>query len=89
MEEEFCSDGQLLVAVNDSGNICGIQRLGSSAVKPVLVAQMLEVLYIDQRLNEMNNIEHTCMNTPPPPIIEMPIDCLPELLGLSPGHGQN
>ena len=66
MEEEFCSDGQLLVAVNNGGNICGIQRLGSSAVKPLLVAQMLEVPYIDQRLKEMNNIEHTCMNTPPP-----------------------
>ena len=43
MEEEFCSDGQLLVAVNGDGNICGIQRLGSSAVKPVIVAEMLEV----------------------------------------------
>ena len=43
MEEEFCSDGQLLVAVNGDGNVCGIQRLGSSAVEPVIVTEMLEV----------------------------------------------
>ncbi len=43
MEEEFCSDGQLLVAVNGDGNICGIQRLGSSAVEPELITEMLEV----------------------------------------------
>ena len=43
MEEEFCSDGQLLVAVNGDGNICGIQRLGSSAVEPEMVTEMLEV----------------------------------------------
>lgn len=44
MEEEFCSDGQLLVAVNGGGNVCGIQRLGSSAVEPELITEMLEVL---------------------------------------------
>jgi exosome complex component RRP42 len=43
MEEEFCSDGQLLVAVNGDGNICGIQRLGSSAVEPEMITEMLEV----------------------------------------------
>ena len=46
MEEEFCSDGQLLVAVNGDGNVCGIQRLGSSAVEPVIVTEMLEVCII-------------------------------------------
>ena len=45
MEEEFCSDGQLLVAVNGAGNICGIQRLGTSAVEPELITEMLEVGY--------------------------------------------
>jgi hypothetical protein len=43
MEEEFCSDGQLLVAVNGDGNVCGIQRLGSSAVEPEMMTEMLEV----------------------------------------------
>ena len=43
MEEEFCSDGQLLVAVNGDGNICEIQRLGSSAVEPEMMTEMLEV----------------------------------------------
>ncbi|XP_046842125.1 exosome complex component RRP42-like [Xenia sp. Carnegie-2017] len=43
MEEEFCTDGQILVAINGDGNISGIQRLGSSAVEPELLAEMLEV----------------------------------------------
>ena len=43
MEEEFCCDGQLLVAVNGDRNICGIQRLGSNAVEPELMTGMLEV----------------------------------------------
>lgn len=43
MEEEFCSDGQLLVAVNGDGNVCGIQRLGSSAFEPEMIKEMLGV----------------------------------------------
>ena len=46
MEEEFCSDGKLLVAVNGdekSEKICGIQRIGSSALQPDVVEEMLEV----------------------------------------------
>jgi exosome complex RNA-binding protein Rrp42 (RNase PH superfamily) len=52
MEEEFCSDGQLLVAVNGDGNVCGIQRLGSSAVEPEMMTEMLEVhLYLHTKLS--------------------------------------
>ena len=50
MEEEFCSDSQLLVAVNGEGNICGVQRLGSSAVEPELITEMLEVCFKDNTL---------------------------------------
>ncbi|CAB4026019.1 Exosome complex component RRP42, partial [Paramuricea clavata] len=53
MEEEFCCDGQLLVAVNGDGNICGIQRLGSSAVEPEMITEMLEAAVdIGKSLNQ-------------------------------------
>ena len=51
MEEEFCSDGKLLVAVNGNQNICGIQRLGSSAIEPESAEEMLEVIMFDWLLN--------------------------------------
>lgn len=64
MEEEFCTDGQILVAINGDGNISGIQRLGSSAVEPELLAEMLEVEHFaSQTLSFhafINSIRHAC-----------------------------
>ena len=44
-EEEVCSDAQLLVAVNESGRITGIQKHGRGGLNPDLTFEMIEVMH--------------------------------------------
>ena len=45
IEEEMCSDGQLLVSINGKNNICGQQKLGSGALSCESIFEMIEVQF--------------------------------------------
>ena len=46
--EEACSDSRLVVAVNGSGKIGGLQKFGHGGLNPELMFEMIEViLFID------------------------------------------
>ena len=42
-EEETCCDANLAVAVDESGNICGMQKYGRGGLNPELTFEMIEV----------------------------------------------
>jgi len=42
LEEEYCSDTQLIVAVNNSGTVCSVLKKGPGAINPELIMEMIE-----------------------------------------------
>ncbi|XP_002157039.2 exosome complex component RRP42 [Hydra vulgaris] len=56
-EEEICSDAQLLVSINQKGNVCSVQKHGSGGINPDLLFEMLKVgRKIGRILNEQLNL---------------------------------
>ncbi|ORY01413.1 ribosomal protein S5 domain 2-like protein [Basidiobolus meristosporus CBS 931.73] len=40
--EELCTDARLTVAVNQSGNLCGVQKSGEGSIEPSLLLEMVQ-----------------------------------------------
>ena len=55
LEEEACSDAQLLVSVNGKNNICGQQKIGSGGLDPDTIFEMAEVRLYFCLLNFVEN----------------------------------
>ena len=51
IDEEACSDAQLLVSVNGKNNICGQQKTGSGALSCESIFEMIEVRLFFNREN--------------------------------------
>ena len=51
-EEEVCSDSQLLISINDKGNVCSMQKHKNGAIHPDLLFEMLRV---GQKLGKVIN----------------------------------